>query len=131
MNIKCKNYISEIYIKRVLYKLMKISTFKLLTFKSSLVIGCRVVGYDFMYKSVSLQFMTFEAMKINLSFVTSSSKITTNPFVNFPRNKVFVSMMNGGHAEKLRIGIVSIYVTVVNISACKFTNENVLKGYVL
>ena len=75
--------------------------------------------------------MTFEAVKINLSFVTSSSKITTNPFVNFPRNKVFVSMMNGGHAEKLRIGIVSIYVTVVNISACKFTNENVMKGYVL
>ena len=60
-----------------------------------------------MYESVSLQFMTFEAVKINLSFVTSSSKITTNPFVNFPRNKVFVSMMNGGHAEKLRIGIVS------------------------
>ena len=107
MNIKCKNYISEIHIKRVFYKLMKISSFKLLTFKSSLVIGCRVVGYDFMYESVSLQFMTFEAVKINLSFVTSSSKITTNPFVNFPRNKVFVSMMNGGHAEKLRIGIVS------------------------
>ena len=29
--------------------------------------------------------------------------------------------------EKLRIWIVSIYVTVVHISACKFANEYVLK----